>query len=111
MTEVEIDWKDKTAETKHTVYFFKGRYEDGYILAFWSHTPRGCINDTERGWILIKVLDKEHGEIVDRVASCSGGWSTSEARPILKKWRSEHGKISYYLDDFGEEHLWKMWEQ
>jgi len=110
---VEIDWKDKTAIGKWKcsyIYFFKGRYEDGYILAFWSHTPRGCVNDTERGWVLIRVEDKETGIIVDDVATCMGGWSTSEGREVLKDWRKTHGKIRYYMNQFGIEHRWKMWE-
>jgi len=109
---VEIDWKDKTAYSKnHVLYFFKGKYKDGYILAFYSHSPWGRCYDQKRGWVLIKVENRKVGIIVDEVASYSWG-STGEAREVLAKWRKEHGTpIRYYLDIFGENHKWKMWER
>lgn len=109
---MKIDWSDKTASTfgksrMGVVYYFRSRFADGMVLAFYSHSPWGRCHNMEEGWV---VIDTDKSEIVDEVETKSGGMATGEQRAWMKRVRAEHGKtVETYRNEMGE-YLWKMGE-
>jgi len=111
--EVRIDWKDKTARPKvesvmldPNAYYFKREYNDGCILAFYSHGSWGGVCDRFRGWVIIKIIDKSNGKVVSVYEL------DSLERKTYREWLSEQKKLHKgYKQTFkysdGQD-LWKM---
>lgn len=99
---LKINMREFTAEDSNHLYFLKGEYADGCILAFYSHSPCGNYHDQQRGWILIGT----NKEILDEVDTYNWG-ATGEGRKVLKIWREKHSKLTYFKNKYGE-YPWKM---
>lgn len=110
MIRLKIDLKDFTVtdpgDRFNGLYFLSAKYEDGHLLAFYSHSPCSHVRDQEQGWVLI---DPKTKQIIDEVQTRSMGVCTCEGREKKKKWREEHGKMKYFVDKFGDR-PWKITE-
>lgn len=110
---VTIDKKDGTAyfESKHSwtsvLYFFRSEFADGYILAFYSHSPWGRVHDMEQGWV---VIDPKSKQVVDECATRSMGMASGEYREWIKDIRKQHGKTKKVFRNESGGMLWKIEE-
>jgi hypothetical protein len=105
--EFGYDLKEKTIFYNKTMYFMKGSFENGCILAFYSHSPCGCVHDQEVGW---GIFDLERQRLV---AECETRCVCQPAGEDWKEWmemaKEEHGKLSYFKNEDGT-HVWKLKE-
>ena len=119
MQNVKIDWSDFSASLvvknafESECYFLKGQFEDGHLLAFYTHSPRGCVHDQQRGWVLIKPNGKRKpktGVIIDRLETYADGPLGFGWREWRKNLKIEHGKMKRFLSDITGGDAWKMSE-
>lgn len=97
--------QEKTAVDGETCLFLKGKFADGFLLAFWSHSPCGCVRDQEQGYALI---DCDTQEIINQCETVTIGMPAGEDfRSWLKEQKEEHGKLKYFTDGHGR-HIWKI---
>jgi hypothetical protein len=106
---VRIDKKDDYAvnvgKYDSVLYFFKGTFADGKILAFYSHSPWGRVHDQIRGWVLI---DPKKKEVIDECEtfnwiSMNCGW-----KDWMRRLKQEHGKLTKIKNTWGEHDKWRM---
>lgn len=91
-----------------TVIFLTGRFQDGYMLGFWSQNPWGTTRNKDRGWA---VINTEEMEIVEECEILSSGNPMgNDFTAWRKRMKDEHGKLTIFIDSSGDR-VWKMTEE
>jgi len=108
---VTMDVRDGTAYDKveSRTLFFRKRFNDGCILAFYSDNPWGNYHNQERGWV---VIDGRKRKIIDEVTTYFHGSTGNEYNDFLKRNKEKHGGFrpnSTWRESDGEV-KWKMEE-
>ncbi len=87
------------------LFFCTNVFKDGCFLAFWTHSPWGCVRDGEQGWA---VFSPE----LEILTTCETRTMHQPAGNDFKTWRKEqtetHGKSFKLAPEWGGESFWKI---
>lgn len=102
---VEKDPEIITFKNSTVIYFPKAEFKNGFILAFWSHSPRGCCYNQDRGYIIYDPIKKD----IEDSIQVFDGYSTGDYKDWIKDAKELYGKLKYYVRWDGT-HPWKIEE-
>lgn len=93
-----------TKEFEHSLIFLQARFDNGFFIGFWSHSPWGTTHDQEQGWA---IINPETLGIIDYCETKYLGNSIVGFREWRKKMTSKYGKSTFIRNCSGEVE-WKI---
>ena len=104
-----ISVKDGTASYGDKLYFFRSRFKDNTVLAFYTMNPGGHTEDQERGWAVLHLKKRAVLSGIDTYyyGPCNmrgefAKWRKEQTEihgPTKHVWRTEDGRLMWVMNE------------